>query len=101
MEVFDTGIWAMRTALLKWFAILEVLHAHEVMTVAVYRESQAAIRCEDHLDLGVGQPLGREINKHGSALCAHGIKVVIHWVLGQSRTPGNEQDGRPVDLTSK
>jgi ribonuclease HI len=64
------------------------------MTVAVFSDSQAAIRRMTHLDPGPGQHLARAINQHARALHAYGIEDTIHWVLGHSGILANEE----VDL---
>jgi len=78
MEVFDAELWAIGVALRKSVARAEALRAHGVTTVAVFSDSQAAIRRTVHLDPGPGQQLARAINEHARALRAHGIEPAIH-----------------------
>jgi len=65
----------------------EALRAHGVTTVAVFSDSQAAIRRTAHLDGRPGQQLARAINEHAKALGAHGIEGAINWVTGHSMIP--------------
>jgi ribonuclease HI len=82
MEVFDAEIWAIGVALQKSVSRAEALRAHGATTVAVFSDSQAAIRQTAHLDPGPVQQLARAINEHARALRAHSIEVVIYLVLG-------------------
>jgi len=59
--------------------------------VAVFSDSQAAIRRTAHLDPVPRQQLARAINEHARALRVRGIKVMIHWVPGYSGICGNEE----------
>jgi ribonuclease HI len=97
MEVFDAELWAIGIALQKSVTRAETLRAHGVMTVAIFSDSQAAIRRTAHLDPGSGQQLARVINEHARALRAHGIEVVVHWVPGHSGIPGKEEADRQAN----
>jgi hypothetical protein len=57
IEVFDAELWAIGVALRKSVAQAEALRTHGVTTVAVFSDSEAAIRRTAHLDPGPGQQL--------------------------------------------
>jgi hypothetical protein len=82
MQVFDSERWAIGVALRKSVAKAESFRTHVVTTVAVFSDSQAAIRRTAHLDPGPGQQLPRTINEHARALHTQGIDIVINWVPG-------------------
>ena len=94
MEVSNSELWAIGVALRQSVARAEALPAHGVTTVAVFSDSQAAIRRTVHQDPGPGQYLARTINKHARALHAPGIEAAIHWVLGHSGVPWNNEADR-------
>jgi hypothetical protein len=77
---------------------IEVLPAQIVTTVAVYSDSQAAIRETVHLDSWLWRQLPRTINKPVTALHAQIINAAIHWVPVQSGITGNNKAGCQVNM---
>jgi len=98
MEVFDAELWAIGLALDAAIEKRETLQKHGVETVAVFSDSQAAIRRTAHLEPGPGQRLARRINRRARSLRAHGIATEIHWVPGHSGIPGNEEADHQANL---
>jgi len=98
MNVFDDELWAIALALDETIEKREILQRHRVQMVAVFSDSQAAIRRVAHLEPGPGQRLARRINREAQALLAHGIKTEIHWVLGHYCIPANENADRQANV---
>jgi hypothetical protein len=69
-----------------------------VKTVAVFSDSLAAIRRAAHLQPGPGQQLARQINRRARSPLAQGIPTGVHWVLGNSSIPGNEEADRQANV---
>jgi ribonuclease HI len=66
--------------------------------VAIFSDSQTAIRPAAHLELGPGQQLVRWINRRVRALLAHRIAIEIHLVPGHSGIPGNEEANQQANM---
>jgi len=94
MEVFHAEPWVIGLALGETVKRRERLQQHGVKTVAVFSDSQGAIRRAAHLEPGPGQRLARRINRRARNLLAHGITTEIHWVQGRSGIPGKEEEDR-------
>jgi len=98
MEVYDAELWVIGVALRESVSKRNTLQALGVSKIAVFRDSQAAIRRTEHLDLGPGQPLDRWINRRARTLREAGIEPEIHWVPGHPDIAGNEDADRQANL---
>jgi len=101
MEVYDAELWAIGLALRESVRKRDRLQTHGVTNVAVFSETQAGIRRTEHLEPGPGQPLGKGINRSARSLREADIETEIHWVLGHTRIPGNEEADRQANLARK
>jgi len=91
VEVIDAELWAIGLTLDETIKKRETLQRHGTNTVVVFSDSQATIRRMAHLEPGPGQQVARRMNRRAQAHLAHGIGTEIHWVLGHSGIPGNEE----------
>jgi len=98
MEVFDAELLAIMLALDVAIENRETLQVHGVKMVAVFSDSQAAIRRVAHLEPGPWQRLARRINRGVWSLLAHSIATKIHWVPGYSGISGNKEANRQASL---
>jgi len=98
MEVFNAELWVIELAHDVANEKRETLQVHGVKTVAVFSNSQIAIRRAAHLQPGPGQRRARPINRRARSLFAHAIATEIHCVPGHSCIPGNAEADRQANL---
>jgi len=78
MQVFDADLWAIGLALRESVKKKYILQTHGVTKVAVFSDSQAAIRQMEHLEPGPGQHLARWIDQCARTLHEASIETEIH-----------------------
>jgi len=98
MDVFEAEIWVIRLALDMVTERRETLQKHGVKMVAVFSESQAAIRSTAHLEPVTAQQLARRIDRRAGNVLPYTIPTEIHWVPGNSTIPRNEEANHQVSL---
>jgi len=98
MEVSDAKQWAIGLALDETIEKRESLQRRGVRMVAIFSDSQTAIRQALHQEPGPGQRLARRIKQRARALLAHGIATDIDLVPGHSGIPGNKDADRQANL---
>jgi len=98
MEVFDAGLWAIGLALWETVKRRDRHQQHGVIVVAVFSDSQAAIRQAAQLQPGLVQRLARRINRRAQNLRGHGIANKIYWVPGHSSIHGNDEADRQANF---
>ena len=98
MEVYNVELWVIGVALRESVKKRVALHANGAMKMAIFSDSQAAIRWTEHLVLGSGQPLARWISCNARTFRKVGIETETHWVPGHTGIPGNEEADRQANL---
>ena len=76
----------------------DIQQANGVTTVAVFSDSQAAIRRTEHLEPGPVQPLARLINHNTRALREVGMEPLFYWVSGHTGIPKNEEADHQANI---
>jgi len=98
MEVNHAELWAIALALRESVRKRYTLQTHGVTKIAIFSDSQAAIRRTELLEQGPGQPLARRIKRSARTLREAGIETEIHWVPGHPGIPGNKEADRQANL---
>jgi hypothetical protein len=97
-SLWHAELWAIGLALRESVKKINTLRANGVTKVAIFSDSQAAIRRTEHLEPGPGQPLAWCINRNARTLRKRGIETEIDWVPGHAGIPGNEEADRKANL---
>jgi hypothetical protein len=78
IEDFDPELWAIGLRPEELIKIRDIVQRHGMKMVAVFSNSQAAIRWAAHLQPGTRQRLARRINQKAQVLHTHSIKTEIY-----------------------
>jgi hypothetical protein len=91
MQVLEAELWTIGHALDVAIEKRETFQQKGVKPVAVFRDSQVAMRRAAHLEPGTGHRLARSLRVHGSA-------TEIHRVPAHSGIPGHEEVNPQANL---
>jgi hypothetical protein len=95
--VFHIELYIIAVTCWKSVGRAGALQAHPVTTDAALNDLLAAMWWRAYLDLGPEQRLAKAINRYAKALHTHRIEAAIHWGLGYSGIPRNNQaDGQAI-----
>jgi ribonuclease HI len=98
VQAYDAELWAVGLALRESVRKRDTPQTYGVTKVAVFSDSQVAIRRMEHLEPWPGQTLARWINQSARTLREAGIETEIHWVPEHTGIPGNEEADRQANL---
>jgi hypothetical protein len=98
MQLIDAELWVIRLEPWATVTTRERLPEHEVKTVAVFSESQAAIRCTPYVQPGPGPWLPGRIKWTTPAILTYSIATKYHRILGYPGIPENEDPDRQGNL---
>jgi ribonuclease HI len=99
-EVFDAELRAIYECLLtcRTHAHIHHLHRHHIH---IFSDNQAAITHSTSLDCGPGQEIAALICDTALALQPHMVQVMVHWVPGHTRIPGNDKPDALAKLATE
>jgi len=97
-EINDAELWVIGLALRESVNKRDTLQTPGVTKVALFSHSQVVIRRTEHLELGLGQPLARWINRSARTIWEACIETEIRCDPGHTGIPGNEKADRQANL---